>query len=203
MEREVHAVLGPLGVEEKISVSLADCLRKVEDELIETPAVSSSKGKSNGHANGGGIEAAGGLTWSDDVGLTAFLLKFGEGLGEYTGVARAFAHLKVEADSLCLEDVPTRRLYISAFTIGAGYFFGGLIPLIPYFFLKQVHTALMYSCIVTGIILLIFGAVKTHYTGATGGWKGYLWGAVSMLAVGGGAAAAAFGIVRALETTDV
>lgn len=61
----------------------------------------------------------------------------------------------------------------------------------------------MYSCIVTGIILLIFGAVKTHYTGATGGLKGYLWGAVSMLMVGGGAAAAAFGIVKVLETGDM
>ncbi|KAG9027451.1 hypothetical protein FRB95_007751 [Tulasnella sp. JGI-2019a] len=170
MEREVHAVLGPLGVEEKLSVSLAGCLRKVEDEMIGSPP--------NGVVGGGGgLESAGGLKWSADVGLTAFLLKFSEGL----------------------EEVPTRRLYISAFTIGAGYFFGGLIPLIPYFFLEQVQTALMYSCIVTGIILLIFGAIKTHFTGATGGWKGYLWGAVSMLAVGGSAAAAAFGIVRALE----
>lgn len=102
-----------------------------------------------------------------------------------------------------IEEVPTRRLYISALTIGSGYFFGGLIPLIPYFFLDSVQTALMYSCVVTGIILLVFGAFKTHYTGAAGGWKGYLWGAVSMLAVGGGAAGAAFGIVRALEGSDL
>lgn len=80
MEREVHAVLGPLGVEEKISVSLADNLRRVEDEFVATPIKST-----NGHANlNGGLESGpGGLTWSDDVGLTAFLLKFGEGLGEF------------------------------------------------------------------------------------------------------------------------
>jgi len=99
-----------------------------------------------------------------------------------------------------IEEVPTRRLYISAFTIGMGYFVGGLVPLIPYFFITPAQTALIYSSIVTGIILLIFGAVKTHVTGATGGVGGYIWGAVSMLAVGGGAAAAAFGIVKAMET---
>jgi len=117
------------------------------------------------------------LRWSDDIGLTAFLLKFGEGM----------------------EEVPTKRLYISAFTIGTGYFLGGLVPLLPYFFIDSVTTALLYSCIVTGIILLVFGAVKQHVTGAEGGVKGYIWGAVSTLAVGGGAAGAAFGIVRALE----
>jgi hypothetical protein len=52
---------------------------------------------------------------------------------------------------------------------------------------------------VTGIILLIFGAVKSHVTGATGGYKGYIWGAFSMLMVGGAAAGAAYGIVRVLE----
>ncbi|KAG8893301.1 hypothetical protein FRB99_002067, partial [Tulasnella sp. 403] len=33
IEREVHAVLGPLGVEEKLSMQLADNLRRVEDEM--------------------------------------------------------------------------------------------------------------------------------------------------------------------------
>ncbi|KAG8919979.1 hypothetical protein FRC03_002174 [Tulasnella sp. 419] len=198
MEREVHAVLGPLGVEEKISRDVADCLRKVEQDVVCGPHGSlvreqqhpkqgswwSSLGRkrdysplTNGHANGDTEETAGGLRWSDDVGLTAFLLKFGEGL----------------------EEVPTKRLYISAFTIGMGYFLGGLIPLIPYFFVTPAQTALIYSCVITGVILLIFGGVKTHVTGATGGFGGYVWGAVSMLAVGGGAAAAAYGIVRALE----
>lgn len=44
----------------------------------------------------------------DERGLTSFLLKFGEGL----------------------EEVSEARLFISAFTIGASYFFGGLIPLV-------------------------------------------------------------------------
>ena len=117
------------------------------------------------------------------------------------------------------EEVPTARLYISAFTIGAGYLVGGLVPLLPYFFVETARTGLLYSCVgnslcrrlpdtysplqvVTGITLLVFGAVKTHYTGATGGAGGYIWGAVSTLLVGGFAAGAAFGIVRALEASE-
>ena len=84
-------------------------------------------------------------------------------------------------------------------TIGLGYLLGGIIPLLPYFFIPRAHVALIYSAIVTGITLLVFGAIKTHYTGAPGGVGGYVWGAVSTLLVGGTAAAAAYCIVAALE----
>jgi vacuolar iron transporter family protein len=97
------------------------------------------------------------------------------------------------------EEVPTKRLYISAFTIGMGYLVGGLIPLLPYFFIPVARVALIWSCVVTGVVLLIFGAVKARVTGAGGGVVGIVWGAVSTLLVGGLAAGAAFGIVRALE----
>lgn len=80
-----------------------------------------------------------------------------------------------------------------------GYLIGGLIPLLPYFFIPRAHIALMWSAIVTGITLLVFGFVKTHVSGAAGGWRGYIWGAVSTLCVGGAAAAAAYGIVAMLE----
>ncbi|KIO18701.1 hypothetical protein M407DRAFT_246407 [Tulasnella calospora MUT 4182] len=187
MEREVHGVLGPLGVDEKVSMAVAENLRKVEDEMLAAnggycaPEQNNVGGRPlNGSANGDVEGGADRLKWSEDVGLTAFLLKFSEGM----------------------EEVPTKRLYISALTIGSGYFFGGLIPLMPYFFIDDVQTALIYSCIVTGVILLIFGAVKTYVTGASGGYRGYAWGAISMLMVGGGAAAAAFGIVKALEVSE-
>lgn len=87
-------------------------------------------------------------------------------------------------------------------TIGMGYLFGGLIPLLPYFFIPKAFTALMYSCVLTGTVLLIFGAVKARVTGAAGadgGIRSYVWGAVSTLAVGGAAAGAAYGIVAAME----
>jgi len=193
MQREVHAVLGPVGVDEKISRQVADSLLALEDERAvataataeETNAVqrrswltprSWSIGKSQAERMS---DNESGPRWSEDVGLTAFLLKFGEGM----------------------EEVPSARLYISAFTIGMGYFIGGLVPLLPYFWINPATTALLYSCLVTGIILLIFGAVKQHVTGAVGGVRGYLWGAVSTLFVGGAAAGAAFGIVRALEVS--
>ncbi|EMD36943.1 hypothetical protein CERSUDRAFT_114852 [Gelatoporia subvermispora B] len=170
MEREVHAVLGPVGVDEKTSRMVAHNLRNVEV---------ASEGE--GDRASSSSDAESGLRWSTTVGLTAFLLKFGEGL----------------------EEIPSRRMYISALTIGMGYLIGGLIPLLPYFFEPIAHIALIWSCIVTGIVLLIFGAVKARVTGAAGrGVGGYVWGAVSTLLVGGAAAAAAYGLVRLFEYSD-
>jgi len=166
MEREVADVLAPVGVDEKTCRAVAQCLREVEVEVHET-----------GHPPARDEETAG-LRWSKDVGITAFLLKFGRGM----------------------EEVPDKRLYISAFTIGMGYLIGGFIPLLPYFFIPRAQVALIYSSIITGIILLIFGAVKAHVTGAGVGPSGYIWGAITTLLVGGVAAGAAFGIVRLIET---
>ncbi|KAH9955436.1 VIT family-domain-containing protein [Russula dissimulans] len=163
VEREVHAILGPVGVEQNVS-------RQVALHLLEV--------ESGGERSDGAPDAERGLKWSQSVGVTEFLLKLGEGL----------------------EDVPTRRLYLSAFTIGTGYLVGGMIPLLPYLFIPTAHIALIYSSIFTGIVLLIFGAVKARVTGAAGrGFGGYIWGAVTTLAVGGAAAGAAFGIVALLE----
>lgn len=153
LEHEVHEVLGPVGVDEYLSRQLAIELRGLE-----------------GRADKEGMN-------DDEVGLTAFIMKFSEGV----------------------EEMSTIRLYISAFTIGMGYLLGGIIPLLPYFFEKNVKTALIISSVITGVTLLIFGVVKTHVTGAKGGFKGYAWGAISTLLVGGAAAAAAYGITAALE----
>ncbi|KZP21325.1 membrane fraction protein [Athelia psychrophila] len=160
MEREVHAVLGPIGVDEKVSRAVALNLRTVED------------------TSGGDQEEGRALRWSKEAGLTPFLLKFSEGI----------------------EDISLRRCYVSAFTIGMGYLVGGIVPLFPYFFIPRAHVALMYSCILTGVVLLIFGAVKARVTGAAGrGPLGYIWGAVSTMLVGGIAAGAAYGIVALME----
>ncbi|KAA1471998.1 DUF125-domain-containing protein [Dentipellis sp. KUC8613] len=176
MEREVHEVLGAVGVDQKVSREVAHCLREVE---IGEDIVHGQIGSSSSSTAASDEEA--GLRWSGDVGLTAFLLKFGEGL----------------------EEVPTKRLYLSALTIGMGYLVGGFIPLFPYFFIPRAHIALIYSCVLTGIVLLIFGAVKARITGAAGtSAGGYIWGAVSTLLVGGAAAAAAYGIVALMETDD-
>lgn len=170
MEREVYAVLGPVGVDETTSQAVTNCLRKIEDEPgfdRSTLAPADEENASRG--------------MKSDSGLTPFLLKFGEGL----------------------EEIPTRRLYISAFTIGMGYLLGGIIPLLPYFFIPRAIEALQYSCIITGIVLLIFGAVKARVTGAARSIWGYIWGAVSTMAVGGFAAAAAYGLVVAVERSSI
>lgn len=97
------------------------------------------------------------------------------------------------------KEIPTERPYLSAITIGLGYLVGGIIPLVPYFFVSRAHVALLYSCILTGAVLLVFGAVKARVTGAGNNVAGYVWGAVSTLTVGGAAAAAAYGIVAFFE----
>ncbi|PPR03011.1 hypothetical protein CVT24_012286 [Panaeolus cyanescens] len=179
MEREVAEVLAPVGVDERTCREVARCLRDVEvsNEGYNTVNGAIVGGRTGGR---GDVESSPLLRWSKDVGLTAFLLKFGQGV----------------------EEIPDRRMYISAFTIGFGYLMGGIIPLIPYFFIPKAHIALIYSSIVTGIILLIFGAVKARVTGAAINPAGYVWGAFSTLMVGGLAAAAAFAIVKALEGSD-
>ena len=78
MEREVHAVLGPVGVDEKLSRQVAQALLKVE---LDSGGQSGRNGASNGDAEPH-VED-GGLRWSKDVGITAFLLKYGEGMGEF------------------------------------------------------------------------------------------------------------------------
>ena len=188
MEREVHTVLGPVGVDETLS-------RKVAQNLLNVEMDVSHQGNGvNGSASRGDIESNS-LRWSKDVGITAFLLKFGENLGKLWFLSQRILLIMCNF----VEEVPTKRLYVSAFTIGMGYLLGGLIPLLPYFFISRAHVALLYSALVTGITLLVFGVIKTHVSGAQGGFKGYIWGAVSTLLVGGMAAGAAYGIVAALE----
>ena len=118
---EVHEVLGPIGLDESISRTVAAALLRVESEANHNssdgtvdPAQESMsrwllrclarQPKSSKHIDDPNHQ----LRWAKDVGITAFLLKFGEGL----------------------EEVPESRLYISALTIGLSYFIGGLVPMV-------------------------------------------------------------------------
>ncbi|EJU04193.1 DUF125-domain-containing protein [Dacryopinax primogenitus] len=179
MGRQVHEILGPVGIDENASQLVANELRKIES------ANYGADGKEirHRHLARKTVDAEKGSQaetdiGAEDMGLTAFFLKFGEGL----------------------EDIPIRRLYISALTIGSGYLFGGIIPLLPYFWIEPAYLALYYSILITGVVLLVFGATKAFFTGAAVTWKGYVWGAVSMLAVGSFAAGSSFGIVYAINT---
>lgn len=73
MEREVSQVLGPVGVDDKTCSAVAKCLRDVEVHEQGAGYISGGAGRDAENSS---------LRWSRDVGLTAFLLKFGQGLGE-------------------------------------------------------------------------------------------------------------------------
>ena len=93
---------------------------------------------------------------------------------------------------LGLEKPDPKRAVISAFTIGGAYIVGGLVPLVPYMMTGSITTALKLSVLTTGVALLIFGAVKGHFTGVSRGRS-----ALQTLLVGGLAAAAAFTLAHA------
>ncbi|OAV99091.1 hypothetical protein PTTG_02380 [Puccinia triticina 1-1 BBBD Race 1] len=189
MEREVHEVLGPIGLDESISRTVASALLRVESEANEsTDGTADPVEESTAHWILRCLgrqpkfpkqidEANHQLRWAKDVGITAFLLKFGEGL----------------------EEVPESRLYISALTIGLSYFIGGLVPMAPYFFVESAQIALYWSIAIMFITLLIFGVFKAYFTGAKIGFTGYLKASSATIVVGGSAAAASWLIVKALE----
>jgi VIT1/CCC1 family predicted Fe2+/Mn2+ transporter len=103
--------------------------------------------------------------------------------------------MKFELD---LSPPPSKRLYISALTIGSSYFFGGLLPLLPYFFARTTLQGLIASCVLTGVVLVVFGVVKSLVVQKQQGWSGAVKSGVWTLVVGGCAAGGAFGVVRLL-----
>ncbi len=92
---------------------------------------------------------------------------------------------------LGLDEPDPKRASKSAFNIGFSYVVGGLIPLIPYFFVNTSIEGLKISAIITLICLFVFGFFKSKMTGINpwvGGMKVMLIGAV--------AASVAFGIAK-------
>jgi vacuolar iron transporter family protein len=94
---------------------------------------------------------------------------------------------------LGLEKPDPRRALASALTIAGAYVVGGFIPLGPYFALSR-SAALSASVGITLLALAAFGYVKGHFTGAAP-----LRSSVQTVLIGGLAAAAAFGIARAIS----
>ena len=92
---------------------------------------------------------------------------------------------------LGLEKPDPARATKSALNIGLSYVAGGIIPLSPYFFVKDSHDALKISVIATLICLFVFGYFKSRITGVNP-----LWGAIKVTLIGALAAAAAFGVAK-------
>jgi VIT1/CCC1 family predicted Fe2+/Mn2+ transporter len=88
---------------------------------------------------------------------------------------------------LGLEEPDPSRARVSALTIAFSYIAGGLVPLLPYFFIHEPRTALVASVPVTLAALLVFGYIKGRFT-TPQPWRS----AWQTAGVGGLAAAAAF-----------
>ena len=95
---------------------------------------------------------------------------------------------------LNLQKPDPKRASKSAFNIGVSYIIGGLIPLSPYFFVKDSINGLEISVIITLICLYIFGFFKSKLTGVNA-W----WGGLKVMLIGAAAAGAAFGIAKMIE----
>jgi VIT1/CCC1 family predicted Fe2+/Mn2+ transporter len=95
---------------------------------------------------------------------------------------------------LGLTEPDPRRALRSAVTIAASYVVGGLIPLMPYVWMKSSREALWVSVAVTLAALFSFGAVKGHYTQIN-----RIRGGLQTTLIGGLAATAAFILARLMS----
>lgn len=121
---------------------------------------------------------------------------------------------------LKLEKPNYSRAWISAATMGSSYFvgmhgslrflsifvltpvlIGGLIPMLPYFVIDTVVHALFVSIGITVVILLVFGYIKDWFTVRT--TRAGIRGAWQTLLVGALAAGASYGIVRAIDSSNL
>lgn len=102
----------------------------------------------------------------------------------------------------CALEPPTNRAFTSALTIALGYFLGGFVPLVPYFFADDVVSGLYVSVGVMALALFAFGYGKTcvvaGWSGSGRVWQG-VCGGLQMVVVGGVAAGAAMGLVMAFN----
>lgn len=92
---------------------------------------------------------------------------------------------------LDLSEPDPNRATKSALTIGLSYVAGGLLPLLPYFFVESPIDGLMWSSVVTLICLFVFGYFKSKITG-----QPPVSGAFKVMLIGAAAAAAAFSIAK-------
>lgn len=99
---------------------------------------------------------------------------------------------------LKLEKPALNRAWISALVMGLSYFLGGLVPMLPYFFLNNIQHALFTSIGITVVVLLIFGYVKASATSCPR--KTCWYSAFQTLLVGALAAATSYAIVRGVDS---
>ncbi|KAK4955957.1 Protein ccc1 [Elasticomyces elasticus] len=102
-----------------------------------------------------------------------------------------FHHQLVEAD------YAPSRAYVSGVTIATGYVLGGLVALLPYLFISGIQHAFFASAVLMALALFAFGWAKTALVGEGDRWTCFKNG-VQMLLLGGVAAGASMGCVKAI-----
>jgi VIT1/CCC1 family predicted Fe2+/Mn2+ transporter len=95
---------------------------------------------------------------------------------------------------LGLEKPDPKRARKSAFNIGLSYIVGGMVPLIPYFFVSNSLDGLKISALITLVCLFIFGFFKSKMTGIHPWWGGF-----KVMCIGALAAATAFGVAKLIQ----
>ncbi|HVI43993.1 MAG TPA: VIT1/CCC1 transporter family protein [Chitinophaga sp.] len=95
---------------------------------------------------------------------------------------------------LGLEKPDARRATKSALNIGVSYIIGGLIPLLPYFFVNEGLSGLKISAVITIICLFVFGYIKSKLTGLNP-----VSGGLRVAVIGTIAAGCAFAIARLIS----
>jgi len=95
---------------------------------------------------------------------------------------------------LGLDKPEKHRAHQSALVIGLSYVLGGIVPLTAYFFTDSPQIGLIYSSIITIISLIIFGLIKSKFTG-----QPLFKGAMRVAIVGIAAAGAAFIIAKLIS----
>uniref|UniRef100_A0A1D1XPW1 Vacuolar iron transporter n=1 Tax=Anthurium amnicola TaxID=1678845 RepID=A0A1D1XPW1_9ARAE len=95
--------------------------------------------------------------------------------------------MKFESDI----EKPDSARSMSSLIIGTSYFISGLIPLIPYFFIRDCLFGLYISSAITFTCFILFGYIKALYNYPSKA----MWGAVQSIVVGFLSAAVAYGFV--------
>jgi VIT1/CCC1 family predicted Fe2+/Mn2+ transporter len=98
---------------------------------------------------------------------------------------------------LSMGDHTASRALKSGLTISAGYFFGGLVPLLPYLIFASMQVAFAGSVLIMILALFVFGWVKTALL-AEKDRTVCLRNGVQMVVMGSVAAGAAMGCVKAV-----
>ncbi|EME46218.1 hypothetical protein DOTSEDRAFT_86825 [Dothistroma septosporum NZE10] len=133
------------------------------------------------------------------------------GIFEQYGVSRAASRgvmdgLRLNEDmwvqfvmdfELKLSNPSVRMAPLEGLVMGASYFLGGLLPMVPYFATRNISHALFASISITAVILVMFGFAKALITGTT--HRDAAWSAVQTVTIGALAAAVSYGIVRGMN----